>query len=150
MEKAFISQHILHQHSYASPIALSVLRNPRRISLSAVVSATSAPARASSVTFEALERISRLSCEPLYAINASHSKQSFCPQETHNRKSLFSSILLKHGRQFNYWNQPLNMGLRVCYLDCHEAGLCCYLLIHITAVYFHMWPIYWLSLVVLF
>jgi hypothetical protein len=23
------------------------------------------------------------------------------------------------------------MGIRVCYLDCHEAGLCCYLVIHI-------------------
>jgi hypothetical protein len=23
------------------------------------------------------------------------------------------------------------MRMRVCYLDCHEAGLCCYLVIHI-------------------
>jgi hypothetical protein len=42
----------------------------------------------------------------------------------------------------------------VCYLDCHEAGLCCcYLVIHIENLlrpfglfYFHLWPIYWLSL----
>jgi hypothetical protein len=42
----------------------------------------------------------------------------------------------------------------VCYLDCHEAGLCCYLVIHIENLlrplqlfYFHLWPAYWLSLV---
>jgi hypothetical protein len=34
----------------------------------------------------------------------------------------------------------------VCYLDCHEAGLCCYLVIHIENLlrplqlfYFHLW-----------
>jgi hypothetical protein len=41
-----------------------------------------------------------------------------------------ASTLLKHGRHFDYWNQPLNMCMRICYLDCHEAGLCCYLVIH--------------------
>jgi hypothetical protein len=42
----------------------------------------------------------------------------------------------------------------VCYLDCHEEGLCCYLVIDIGNLlrslqlfYFHLWPIYWLSLV---
>jgi hypothetical protein len=44
---------------------------------------------------------------------------------------LFFSTLLKHGRHFYYRNQPLNMRMRVCYLDRHEAGLCCYLVIHI-------------------
>jgi hypothetical protein len=46
------------------------------------------------------------------------------------------------------------MRMPVCYLDCHEAGLCCYLVIPIENVlrplqlfYFHLWPIYWLSLV---
>jgi hypothetical protein len=46
------------------------------------------------------------------------------------------------------------MCMRVCYVDCHEAGLCCYLVIHIGNLlsplqlfYFHLWPIYWLSLV---
>jgi hypothetical protein len=45
------------------------------------------------------------------------------------------------------------MRIRVCYLDCHEAGLCCYLVIRIQTVicplqlfYFHLWPIYWLFL----
>jgi hypothetical protein len=67
---------------------------------------------------------------------------------------LFCSTLLKHGRHFDYQNQHLNMRMRVCYLDCHETGLCCYLVIHIENLlrplqlfYFHLWPIYWLSLV---
>jgi hypothetical protein len=47
--------------------------------------------------------------------------------------------------------------MRVCYLDCHEAGLCCYLVVHIENLlrqlklfYFHLWHIYWLSLAVNF
>jgi hypothetical protein len=58
------------------------------------------------------------------------------------------------GRHFDYRNRPLNVRLRVCYLNCHEAGLCCYLVIHIRKLlrslqlfYFHLWPTYWLSLV---
>jgi hypothetical protein len=39
--------------------------------------------------------------------------------------------LLTHGRHFDYWSQPLNMSICVCYLDCREAGLCCYLVMHI-------------------
>jgi hypothetical protein len=87
-----------------------------------------------------LERIYRPSCEPLYATNTFHRKQetflyvlciqSFCPQKTHNRTLLFCVTLLKHGRHFEYWNHPLNMC--VCYSDCHEAGLCCYLVIQKT------------------
>jgi hypothetical protein len=59
---------------------------------------------------------------------------------------LFGRILIKHGHHFDYWNQPPNMCIRVCYLDDHEAGLCCYLVIHIENVlrplqlfYFHLW-----------
>jgi hypothetical protein len=46
--------------------------------------------------------------------------------------------------------------MRVCYLNSHQAGLCCCLviLVHIEnllrplqMVYFHLWPIYWLSLI---
>jgi hypothetical protein len=55
----------------------------------------------------------------------------------------------------DYWNQPLNIRMRVCYLDSHEAGLCCYLVIHIESLlrplqlfYFRLWCIYWLSLVI--
>jgi hypothetical protein len=65
----------------------------------------------------------------------------------------FGCIILKHGRHFGIWNQPLNMCMPFCYLDCHEAGLCCYLLLHIENLlrslqlfYFHFWYFYWLSL----
>jgi hypothetical protein len=51
----------------------------------------------------------------------------------------------------------MNMRMRVWYLDCHETGLCCYLVIHIEnqlhplqLFYFHLWPIYRLSLVFLY
>jgi hypothetical protein len=46
------------------------------------------------------------------------------------------------------------MSMRVCYLYCHEPGLFWYLVIHIENLlrplqlfYFHLWHIYWLSLV---
>jgi hypothetical protein len=45
------------------------------------------------------------------------------------------------------------MRMLVCCLDYHEAGVCCYLVIHIENLlylvqmfHFHLWPIYWLSL----
>jgi hypothetical protein len=49
----------------------------------------------------------------------------------HNRTLLFGNTLLKLGGHFGYLNQPLNMRMRVCYQDFHEAGLCCCLVIHI-------------------
>jgi hypothetical protein len=55
---------------------------------------------------------------------------------------------LKHGRHFDYWNQPMNMRMRAYYLDCLEVGPCCYLVIHMETIlrplqmfYFHLWPI---------
>jgi hypothetical protein len=78
----------------------------------------------------------------------------FCRQKAHKRTLLFGSAVLKHGCHFDYWNQPLNKRMRVCYLDCHEAALCFCLVIHIWNLlnplqlfYFHLLPIYWLSLV---
>jgi hypothetical protein len=76
------------------------------------------------------------------------------PTKSHNRALFFGSTILKHGRQFDYWNQPLNISMRIWYLDCHEAGLCCDVVIQVESLsrplllfYFHLWPIYWLSLV---
>jgi hypothetical protein len=67
---------------------------------------------------------------------------------------LFGDTLLKHCRHFGHWNNPLNVRMRVCYLDCHEGGLCCYLVIHVENLlrplqlfYFHLRSIYWLLLV---
>jgi hypothetical protein len=51
----------------------------------------------------------------------------FCPQ---TKTLLFDSVLLKHGHHLDNWNQALNMRMRVCYLDCREAWLCCYLVTH--------------------
>jgi hypothetical protein len=72
----------------------------------------------------------------------------------HNRTLLFGRTLLKHGRHFDYWNKTLNMRMHACYLYCHTAGLCCYLVIHTENLlhpfppfYFHLWSNYWLSLV---
>jgi hypothetical protein len=114
---------------------------------------------------DVLERISRPSYEPLYETKTSHCKHEtflyeyplhwvFCPEKTHNITLLFGSSLLNHGPHFDYWNQSLNMCVRFCYLDCHGDGLCCYLVKHIEnqlhplkLFYFHLWPIYWLSLV---
>jgi hypothetical protein len=66
----------------------------------------------------------------------------------------YVAILYWHSRHFDYWNQPLSMRMRVCYLDCHEAGPRCYLvtcieklLLPLQLFYFHLWPIYWLSVV---
>jgi hypothetical protein len=59
--------------------------------------------------------------------------ESYCAQkETHNRVQLFGNTLIKHIRHFYCWNQPRNMRMRICYLDCHESGLCCYLVIRIV------------------
>jgi hypothetical protein len=73
----------------------------------------------------------------------------FAHKKTHSCTTLFVSTLLKHGRHSDYWNQSLNMRMRVCYLDYHEAGMCCYLVIHLENLwrplqlsYFHLWPIY--------
>jgi hypothetical protein len=136
---------LYHFPSASKPAAQKILT---------VVSATFAPGRASLSNF--LETISRPSCEPLYATNISHRKQGIflygyplhlvlLPIKNHNRTLLFGSMPLKHGRNFDYRNQRLNMRMRVCFLDCHEAGLCCYLVIHIETLlrplqlfYFHL------------
>jgi hypothetical protein len=80
--------------------------------------------------------------------------ESFYLYKTHKTTLLFSIILLKHRRRFDYSNKPLKMRMSVWYLYCHEVGLCCYLVTHterllhpLQLFYFHLWPIYWLSLV---
>jgi hypothetical protein len=112
-------------------------RNPQHESLVTVVSATSAtpfqPLRHQrNVCHPAVNRFTR---QTVSIVNRKHlfmnifCVESFCPQKknTHNRTLLLGSILLKRGRHFDYWNQPLTTSMRLCYLDCHEAGLCCYL-----------------------
>jgi hypothetical protein len=104
------------------------------------------------------------SFEPLYATTLPTAKRNnffmnilcielFFPQK-HKKTLLFGSTL-KYGRHFDHLTQPVNMRMRVCYPDSHEAGLCCYLVIHVEKLlyilqlfHFHLWPVYWLSLVV--
>jgi hypothetical protein len=78
------------------------------------------------------------------------------PTKTHNRTLLVGNTLLKHGGHFDYRNQLLKLRMCVCYLHYHESGLCCYLVKHtenplrqLQLFYFHLWPIYWLSLLLL-
>jgi hypothetical protein len=160
--KPFNSRHILHQHWYTCPVALPVRRNTQHTSLLTVVSATSAP------PFQPLRHqrnvcppvVTRVTRQTLPAVNRKHffmnilCIESFYPQKTHSRSLLFGSTHLKYGRHFDNWNQPLNMRMRICYVECLEAGQCCYLVIHIENLlrtlqlfYFHLWPIYWLSVV---
>jgi hypothetical protein len=143
-----------------SPITLPVRRDPQHRSLLTVVSATSAP------PFQPLRHqgnvghpvVNRFTRQTLSTANRKHffmnilRIESFCPQITHNSTLIFGSTLLMHGRHFEYWNQRLNISMRVCYLDCHKAGLCCYLVMHTENIfrplqlfYFHLWPVYWLS-----
>jgi hypothetical protein len=106
--------------------------------LSSVAISMGRPGQASSAS-------SQLRCELLSVANTSQHKQEtflyeyplhwvLLPTKTQNRTLLFSSILLQHGHHLDYWNQPLNMCMRVCYLDCHEAGLCFYLVILIECI----------------
>jgi hypothetical protein len=138
-----------------------VCRNPQHRNLLSVVSATSAPPVSTSSSSE--KRLSPR-CEPLYATNTSHRKQEIflykCPlyweilptEENTQQNVALRCYHLKHFSHFDYWNQPVNMRFRC--LGCHEAGQCCYLVLYIENLlrplqlfYFHLWPIYWLSLV---
>jgi hypothetical protein len=162
--KKNISRHILYQHWYTCPIALPMRRNRQHRSILTVVSATSAsqfqPRHQRNVCLPVVNRFTR---QTLPTISRKHffmnilCIESFCSQKTHKRTLLFCGKFLKHGRHSDYWNQPLNMRMHVCYLDCHEARLYCYLVIHIQNLLrplqlfdFHLWPIYWLSLQILF
>jgi hypothetical protein len=105
-------------------------------------------------------------CESLYMTNTPHHKHKtkhktfiyfiniFCIVVLPIKTLLFGSTLLKHGRHVDYWNQPLTMC--IWYLDFHEAGLCCYLVIHtknllcpLQLFYFHLWPTYRFPLIYL-
>jgi hypothetical protein len=139
---------MLYQHWYTCPIALQVHRNPQhRLFL---FYCCLSHFRTSVSTSSSLAKCLPPSCESLYATITSHRKQKIFifeyplhwvllpkKKKTHKRTLLFGSILFKHSRHFDYWNQPLNMRIRVRYLDCHEAGLCCYLVMHTENPYLH-------------
>jgi hypothetical protein len=55
----------------------------------------------------------------------------FHPHKTHNRTLLFRSILSQARSPFWLWKPASVYAHALCYLDCHEAVLCCYLVLHI-------------------
>jgi hypothetical protein len=159
--KTYAFRHIFPQHWYTCPIALPVRRNPQHRSLLTVISATCAPPfqtfRHQRYFATFLDPVmNRFTREILPTVNRKHlymnilCTECFGPQKAHYRTLLLGNTLLKNGRHFDNWNQPLNMRMHVCYLDWQEAGLCCYQVIHIGNLvrplqlfYFHLWPIYW-------
>jgi hypothetical protein len=125
------------------------------------------PDRAESVTFErplekffthfstALWNKHFLPCSGNISLWISFALRHFAYKK-HNRTLHFGNILLKNRRNFDYWNQLLNMRLRVWYLDCYQARLFCYIVIraenllhHLQQFNLHLWLVYLLSLVLL-
>jgi hypothetical protein len=151
-------KHLLHQHWYTCLIALPVRRNPQHRSLVTVVSATS------HLHFNLFVISETFATQLWTALHDKHHRKQetflyeyalhciLSPKKTHNRTLFFGSIPLQHVRHFDCWNQTLNTLMLIFYLDCQEAGLCCYLVIHTENLirpselfYFHLWPIYWTS-----
>jgi hypothetical protein len=185
--------HKLHDKQWEDPSAVAtlsivILLSPRinsstQCTVASVAILTGQPVRVSSATFELLDSVvNRFTRQRLPTVNIYLWIYLHCvllpTKKMHNRTLLFDSTRFKHVHQFDYWNQPLNMRMRLCYLGsfllwknckykkgirnahparylgCHEAGLCCYLVMQIENLlrplqqfHFHLWHIYWISLV---
>jgi hypothetical protein len=70
------------------------------------------------------------------------------PYKNAQEETALRYYTLKQSRHFDHRNQPQDMRMRVCYVHCHEADLCSYLVIHIEILlhplnlfYFNFWPI---------
>jgi hypothetical protein len=145
-KRKIISLHIPHRHWYTCPIALPVHRNLLSQSLPHLVGHHPQ-------LWYVLETIYRPNCEPLYAINTSQRKQETflykCPlhwvlllTNTHNWTLLLGrslpntvAILTTETSLWTSWTVLLPS-------DTMEN-----LLRLLQLFYFHLWPIYWLSLV---
>jgi hypothetical protein len=158
LEKTIISRHILHRHWYTCPIALPVRRNLQHRSLLSVVSATFT----SSFQLPHLKNVCHISwpsCVPLYTTNTSYRKQETFLYEyplqwvllpTKNKRTTERCCLVVHSsRTVAILTTEASLWKCACYLDCLDAGLCYYLLRPLQLFYFHLCPIYWLSLVCL-
>jgi hypothetical protein len=147
LEKPFISWHNLHRHWYTCPIVLPVRQNPQHRSLCFCCSLNRANWLGIIWDFQMSFRDSRPSCEPLYmAIISHHEQETFLYEYALHRVLLTQKKKKKRTTQrcssaahtsstvaINYWNQPMH----ICYLDCHEVGMCCYLVIHKENYYIH-------------
>jgi hypothetical protein len=103
------------------------------------------------------ERTSRPNCELLYTTNTSHPKQEIflykyplywvlLPTKYAQQNADLRQYSPQTWLSFYYWNQPLNIWMYICCLDCHEAELCCHLVMQIENLlhplqlfYFHLW-----------
>jgi hypothetical protein len=164
--KIIISRRILHQHWYTwytCPIAYQCVET-RSIQVEVFLLLSQSLPHLRFNLFVISEMFAA-KAETLYATDTSHRKKEtylyeyplhwvLLPTKMAQHNAVLRFYTLKHGRRFDYWNQPLNMRMRVCYVDCDEAGLCCYLVTHtenrlrpLQLFYFHLWPIYWPSVV---
>jgi hypothetical protein len=173
LDETFVSRPILHHHSYTCPIALPVRRNPQHRCHLTVLSHIRTSVYTSSPSAKHLPPwgqfldpvVNRITRQTLPTVNRNHFfmntlyVESLCQQKKKSTTWRWSSAIHSSSTVaiFDYWNQSLNTCMCVCCLDCHEAKLCCYLVIHIENLlcplqlfYFHLWPIYWLSLVCTF
>jgi hypothetical protein len=139
--KIFISRHVLHQYWYTCPIVFPVRRNLQNRSfwllsqplphlrfnlfIISEIFATFLDSIVNRFTWQTLPNVNR----KYFFLNIL-CIESMWPQKARNTTLLFGSTPLKNGRHFDYWNQPLNVFMRVCYLGFHEAGLFCYIVIH--------------------
>jgi hypothetical protein len=164
-EKTLISRHILHLHWYTFFTALPVHETCSIEVFWLLFQPLPHLVKHHLWLSNVLERISQAMCEQLYVTNTSHGKhffmnilctESFYPQKMYNRMLLFgctsSSTVAILTTKTSLWTWTCTCTS----VDCHEAGLCCYLVIHIEnlsscplqLLYFHLWPVYWLSLVI--
>jgi hypothetical protein len=102
------------------------INSSTRCTVASVAISTGQPGWASSAT---LERAWENLCTQLWtALHYKHHRKQkhyyeyplhwvLLPTKMYNRTLLFGSILLWYGRHFDYWHQPLNMRMCVCYLD---------------------------------
>jgi hypothetical protein len=138
-----------------------VRRNPQHKSLPTVASAASAPPlqplHQPNVCHPVLNRFTR---QTLPTVNRKHFfmnvlwLESFCPKI---RTTERCSSVVQSSSTVAILTTELSLWTCACAsvtLGCHEAGLCCYLMIHIENLlhplqlfYFHLWPVYWLSIV---
>jgi hypothetical protein len=165
-KKTFISRYVLHQHRYICPIALPVRRNPQPRS---VFDCCLDHFRIWSGNICEIRLFLRKFLEPV--VNR-FTRQTI---PNLNRKRLFMNMLyiepffpqkpttercsstVRSSRTVAILTTETSIWtwrMRFCYLDCFEAGLCCYLLLHIENLlyplqqfYFRLWPTYCLSFV---
>jgi hypothetical protein len=118
------------------------------------------------VTIDRVLDLIGLDCVALCATNNSHRKQETFLYEyllhlvllpIKNAQPNSFSAVIHTSSTINILTTHISLWTCACEsakLDCHEAGLCCYLVVHIENLqrtlqlfYYHLWSIYWLSII---